>query len=439
MRFITAIVLAAFSAAQVLAAPAAPQAGQAIPNQYIVVFKADADAATVADHQAWLSQSSTGAAAPLRRRDGTLFPSIPAFNGFKYLRRFRGGANGRFRGYAANITPQIAETLKTLPEVAIVEQDTVVSIVGGTPTNPPPPSTTPRPTPTTPVPTGTPAPATAPWGLRRIAQRDLPLPSVYTAHPSAGEGINSYIIDTGILVSHSDFGGRARIGASFSTDNNDVDGNGHGTHVAGTVGGTTYGVAKKTTLIAVKVLSSGGSGSNSDVIAGVEWVARNATASGRRSVANMSLGGGASAALDQAVANAVSAGVTFVVAAGNSNANACTASPARAPSAITVAASDINDVIASFSNRGSCVDVIAPGVSVLSTWIGGNTATRSISGTSMASPHVAGIAAVVLSAGLATTPATVTSWITSNAVPNKITNIGTTGGTTPNLLAQVPK
>ncbi|KAI8844894.1 peptidase S8/S53 domain-containing protein, partial [Chytridium lagenaria] len=246
--------------------------------------------------------------------------------------------------------------------------------------------------------------------------------------------VDVYVIDSGVEVSHPDFGGRARIGASFSDDNNDIDANGHGTHVAGTVGSNTYGVAKRANIIAVKVLGGSGSGSNSDVIAGVNWVAETARNSGRKSVANMSLGGGASPALDRAVANAVASGVTFVVAAGNNGRDACSNSPARAPTAFTVAASDINDRAASFSDDGKCVDIVAPGVNILSTWIGRTT--RSISGTSMASPHVAGVAAVVLSANLASTPAQVASFLTSNAVPNKVTGLA---AGTPNLLLQVPQ
>jgi subtilisin family serine protease len=204
--------------------------------------------------------------------------------------------------------------------------------------------------------------------------------------------------------------------------------------ISGTVGSKLYGVAKKVNLIAVKVLGSDGSGTDADVIAGIDYVAQAARTSGRKSVANMSLGGDASPALDAAVAAAVRAGVTFVVAAGNDSGNSCLLSPAREPSAITVAASDSRDALASFSSRGTCVDVIAPGVSVLSTWNNGST--RSISGTSMASPHVAGVIAVALSSGRVTDPASAAAYIASTSIPNKITGVSST---TKNLLAQVPK
>ncbi|KAI8850881.1 peptidase S8/S53 domain-containing protein [Chytridium lagenaria] len=376
------------------------KAGTKIPNQYIVVFKSDANPSLLATHQEWLSSAATGAV--LKRADFSAFPQIPKYTGFSYLHRFN-GAN-KFSGYAANISPEIAETLASLPEVAFVEQNTVVSITN------------------------------APWGLKRLSQASLPLPAAYTYNAAAGAGVDAYIVDTGVLISHPEFQGRAKVGASYSSDKNDVDGNGHGTHVAGTIGSLTYGVAKKVNLIAVKVLAASGSGTNADVIAGVNYVAKTAPTTGRKSVANMSLGGSASAALDSAVAAAVRAGVTFVVA-GNAGGDACVNSPAREPLAITVAASDSTDKIASFSDRGSCVDIIAPGVGVLSTW--NNGATNSISGTSMASPHVAGVAALALSTGLAgSTPAEVLSYLTSIGVSGKITGLTST---TKNLLAQVPK
>ncbi|KAJ3211022.1 subtilisin-like serine protease [Dinochytrium kinnereticum] len=433
MRFFAILALAVGACINgVVAIPVFQKPGSKIPNQYIVVFKNNADPAIVSDHEAWLSASAlAGSGAPVfKRADLSAFPQIPQYTQFGWVQKYD-GAN-KFRGYAAKISPEIAATLKSLPEVELVEQDTVVSIVGGGGGNPVPTSTV-APTATV-VPTGTPAPVAAPWGLRRIAKADLPLPSTYTFNAAAGAGVDAYVIDTGVLVSHPDFQGRAKVGISYSSDNNDVDGNGHGTHVAGTIGSFSYGVAKKVNLIAVKVLSSSGSGTNSDVIAGVNWVARTAPTTGRKSVANMSLGGGASAALDNAVAAAVSAGVSFVVAAGNNGRDACSNSPARAPTAFTVAASDINDAIASFSDRGTCVDIVAPGVNVLSTW--NNGATRSISGTSMASPHVAGVFAVALSAGVSGTPADVGAYVTSLTVPNKITGLTST---TKNLLLQVPQ
>lgn len=240
----------------------------------------------------------------------------------------------------------------------------------------------------------------ATWGLDRIDTKapTTPLRDGNYNYVATGSGVTAYVIDTGILLSHPEFEGRAKFGINTAGGKND-DCNGHGTHVAGTIGGRVYGVAKKVNLVAVKVLNCRGSGTNSGVIAGVDWVATNAAGKASKSVANMSLGGGVSSALDTAVTNLVGSGVTVVVAAGNSSADACNSSPARVPTAITVAASDINDSFATFSNRGPCVDIIAPGVSIKSSWI--NSSTNTISGTSMASPHVAGAVARYLQSGSA--------------------------------------
>src|SRR5262245_2405370 len=225
----------------------------------------------------------------------------------------------------------------------------------------------------------------ATWGLDRIDQRALPLSSTFT-YQRTGAGVKAYIIDTGIRTSHTQFGGRAIDGRDA------VDGalpaadcNGHGTHVAGTVGGSTYGVAKGVSLVAVRVLDCNGSGSNSGVIAGVDWVTSNRILP---AAANMSLGGGASTALDTAVNNAINSGVVFGVAAGNENTNACNGSPSRVPAAITVGATTNADARASFSNYGSCLDIFAPGQDITSSWNTSNSATNTISGTSMATPHV---------------------------------------------------
>ncbi|TFK73423.1 peptidase 1 [Pluteus cervinus] len=239
----------------------------------------------------------------------------------------------------------------------------------------------------------------APWGLARIIQpRQVgSAPYTYTWDDPAGAGVDVYVVDTGIYVNHPQFGGRARWGATYGNYAN-ADGNGHGTHCAGTIGSMSYGVARNVSLIAVKVLSDAGSGSVSDIVNGLNYVLTSARASGRPSIVSMSLGGGASSPLDNAVITLTLGGVHVAVAAGNDGTNAQNTSPARAPSAITVGAIDITDSRPSWSNFGAVVDIFAPGVNVLSTWIGSTTATNTISGTSMATPHVAGTLAYLISA-----------------------------------------
>jgi subtilisin family serine protease len=258
----------------------------------------------------------------------------------------------------------------------------------------------------------------ATWGLDRIDQASG-LDGTYS-YTATGAGVDAYIIDTGIRSTHSEFSGRMLPGANFVSRGKSTteDCNGHGTHVAGTVGGTTYGVAKGVNLVPVRVLDCRGSGSWSGVVAGMDWVAGEAVGP---SVANMSLGGGASTSIDQAVARMTGADVTTVVAAGNEDQNACNVSPARAASALTVGATDRNDVRASFSNFGRCVDIFAPGVGITSAWHQSDTQTNTISGTSMAAPHVAGAAALVLQSGNMS-PAQVEATLEGNATPGAVSD-----------------
>ena len=318
-------------------------------------------------------------------------------------------------GFSAKLSDRAVEALRTNPDVAFIEADQRVAI------------------------DATQSPAT--WGLDRIDQRNLPLNNSYTYTPT-GQGVTAYIIDTGVLGTHNELSGRVAAGYTAINDGRGTtDCNGHGTHVAGTVGGTTYGVAKQVTIRPVRVLDCNGSGSTSGVIAGVDWVTAN-HAAGAPAVANMSLGGGVSSALDTAVNNSISDGVTYAVAAGNENTNACNGSPSRVGAALTVGSTTSTDARSSFSNYGTCLDLFAPGSSITSAWYTSNSATNTISGTSMATPHVAGVAALYLQGNPSASPATVGSAITSTATtgvvtgaqtgsPNRLLYSPLTGGGTP--------
>ncbi|MFC8236647.1 S8 family serine peptidase, partial [Streptomyces sp. NPDC057284] len=251
------------------------------------------------------------------------------------------------------------------------------------------------------------------WGLDRIDQTETAGDHAYTYPDSAGEGVTAYVIDTGVRVTHKEFEGRATSGFD-AVDNDDSadDGNGHGTHVAGTIAGATFGVAKKAKIVAVRVLDDSGSGTTEQVVAGIDWVTAHHEGP---SVANMSLGGGADPALDAAVQKAIASGVTFAVAAGNESADASEGSPARVPEAITVASSTVDDEQSSFSNYGSVVDIYAPGSDITSSWNDSDDATNTISGTSMATPHVVGAAAVYLAGHPDAAPAEVATALTDGA------------------------
>ncbi|MEU2060772.1 S8 family peptidase [Streptomyces sp. NPDC013455] len=270
------------------------------------------------------------------------------------------------------------------------------------------------------------------WGLDRIDQGDTAGDGTYTYPDKAGEGVTAYVIDTGVRVSHEDFEGRAVSGFD-AVDNDDKadDGNGHGTHVAGTIAGTAHGVAKKAKIVAVRVLDDNGSGTTEQVVAGIDWVTRNHQGP---SVANMSLGGGADPALDEAVRKAIASGVTFAVAAGNESVDAGQGSPARVPEALTVASSTKDDAQSDFSNFGKIVDLYAPGSDITSDWNDSDQGTKTISGTSMATPHVTGAAAVYLAGHPDATPAQVAAALTGGATSDKITN---PGGGTPNKLLKI--
>ena len=297
-------------------------------------------------------------------------------------------------GFAAEMSEEDAEKLSEDFRVKFVEEDAVMT-ADATQTNPP-------------------------WGLDRIDQRNLPLNATYN-YNWTGSGVRVYVIDTGIRTSHTQFGGRAsNVFDAFGGNGQDC--HGHGTHVSGTVGGSTYGVAKSALLRGVRVLDCSGSGPNSGVIAGVDWVRQNRI---NPAVANMSLGGGISSALDTAVNNLSNSGVAIAVAAGNSNANACNSSPARAANAITVGSTTTTDARSSFSNFGTCLDLFAPGSGILSAWFTSNTATATLSGTSMASPHVAGVAALYKQANPSASATTIRNAIVNNATTNVVTNAGT--------------
>jgi subtilisin family serine protease len=343
--------------------------GDIIPDEYIVVFRDDAT-----DVPSLAKQMAAQNGASLR---------------FTYT--------AALRGFAAHMSAHAAQAIQRNPRVAQVEPDRVVTLDA---TQQYPPS----------------------WGLDRIDQRSRPYDHTYN-YMATGAGVNLYIIDSGIRASHSEFGGRVTSAFSAISDGRGTgDCNGHGTHVAGTVGGRTMGVAKGVQLHAVRVIDCSGSGSASGAIAGIDWVTKNRVLP---AVANTSLAAIGSSSLNTAVQNSINAGVVYTASAGNSATDACNQSPANLPAAVTVAASSAGDLQAGFSNYGRCVDVYAPGVGISSAWFTSDTATFSLNGTSMAAPHVAGVAALYLETNPGATPAAVTQAILDNATQGHMGSLGT--------------
>lgn len=363
---------------------------EVVPDHYIVVYKQGISAASV---------------------ETTIRAEVAAQGGeVKFI--YAAALNG----YAAYLPAQALAAVRANPAVDYVEADTVIKLPDDElKVN------------TNEVKTNISEP-NAVWGLDRIDQRNLPLSTTYE-YEKTGTGVNVYVIDTGIRSTHVEFGGRAskdHDSIGDGQDGNDCDG--HGTHVAGTIGGATYGVAKSVTIHAVRVLDCNGSAYASQVIDGVNWVTGNRI---KPAVANMSLGGWGLASLDTAVTNMIASGVVLVVAAGNSDDNACNYSPARVPGAITVGATEFTDERASYSNWGTCVDIFAPGSYITSAWNAGDTVINTISGTSMASPHVAGVAALYLEDHPDATPGIVRNTIVNTSTPNLVTN---PGSGSPNIL-----
>ncbi|KAJ9603959.1 proteinase B [Cladophialophora chaetospira] len=389
-----------------------------IPDSYMVIFKKHVTERAASAHHSWIQDthsSHEGRKLELRKRDQAPMADDTVFEGLRHTYNIPGG----LLGYAGHFDEGVIELVRRHPDVEYIERDSEVHTMNSTPS----------------------LEKNAPWGLARISHRDalgFGDFNKYLYSDDGGEGVDAYIIDTGTNTDHVDFEGRAKWGKTIPQGDEDVDGNGHGTHCSGTVAGKKFGVAKKAHVYAVKVLKSNGSGTMSDVVKGVEWAATahsesiSAAKKGKKkgfkgSVANMSLGGGKSRVLDLAVNAAVDAGLHFAVAAGNDNADSCNYSPAAAEKAVTVGASTLADERAYFSNYGSCNDIFAPGLNVLSTWIGSKYATNIISGTSMASPHIAGLLAYFLSLQPSNDSAYAVADITPKKLKASIIGIATEG------------
>ncbi|OLY78657.1 Subtilisin-like protease [Smittium mucronatum] len=378
--------------------------GTFVPNQYIVVLKnaVTPEGIEFKNHMQSLK--------------GLISEKSSDLHSNKIIHVYKQGLVG-YSGYFDNV---VLNSIRKSKEVDYIEKDQIVSVAD--------------------------TQSGAPWGLARISHRD-PLNAItgdkYIYNPSAGQGVTAYVVDTGIYIQHSDFEGRAFWGKTLVAGQPDNDGNGHGTHVAGIIASKTFGVAKKAKLVAVKVFDDNKVGYISNVIAGIQYTVSDYTSrkiealkmglAPPKSVGNLSLSSSFSQALNSAVSAAVSSGIVYTVAAGNSARNACDYSPASEKSAITVGSTDVTDVQSYFSNYGSCVDIMAPGRAVISTWIGSNAATKVLSGTSMASPHVAGIAAYIISQNNnILSPSSVRRMIITSGTMNKLSNLG---AQTPNILA----
>ncbi|UUN31384.1 S8 family serine peptidase [Streptomyces sp. FIT100] len=390
----SAIAVAALAFGAASALPATASAAEAAPEG--VIENAGAPGAIAGSYIVTLDESAADAGSKAGK-------ALAAEYGAKIKKTY----NAALNGYAVELSEAQAKKFAADPAVESVVQNRVFTISG---TQPNPPS----------------------WGLDRIDQKALPLNQSYTYPDSAGEGVTAYIIDTGVRITHGDFGGRASYGYdAIDNDNTAQDGNGHGTHVAATVAGSSYGVAKKARVVGVRVLNNAGSGTTAQVVAGIDWVTQNAV---KPAVANMSLGGGIDTALDTAVRNSIASGVTYAIAAGNDSSNASNTSPARVTEAITVGSTTNTDARSSFSNYGSVLDIFAPGSSITSAWNTSDSATNTISGTSMATPHVAGAAALYLADNRTATPAQVSTALTSAATTGVV---GNPGSGSPNRLLYV--
>ncbi|KAL9107792.1 MAG: hypothetical protein Q9187_008375 [Circinaria calcarea] len=414
-----------------------------VPDSYIVIFKKDVTQTSAAAHHDWVQDlhfETENTKTELRKR--SQIPMMDTFGGLRHTYNIAGS----LLGYSGHFDEDVIERVRRHPDhvpvifgrgqimrldigadwatkqVAYIEKDSEVHTMGEGELQ-----------------------ANSPWGLARISHRDslsFGTFNKYLYSADGGEGVDVYVIDTGTNVDHVDFEGRATWGKTIPANDEDVDGNGHGTHCSGTVAGKKYGVAKKASIYAVKVLKSNGSGTMSDVVKGVEWAAVSHSKNvddakngkGKKgfkgSAANMSLGGSRSVTLDLAVNAAVDAGIHFAVAAGNDNGDSCKSSPAAAENAITVGASTLADERAYFSNYGKCNDIFAPGLNIKSTWIGSKYATNVISGTSMASPHIAGLLAYFLSLQPSKDSAYAVAEITPKQLKDNLISIATPGALT---------